>query len=369
MNLISYPPLVHAAFNPAVLELSRQYPTDDKAEIRISYLDISGQSKIATLKREMHNDVVTFDVSPTIKRLFYDKQNNLSSGIFVDSNLVTPYVLGVDDGRTAVSMPLLTINAVVQLGESSNFTTKTGTFLTSFEKIFKYEGYYLDVACLGFNFDVPDPVTIEGDSYIGFGDNLQNIKAPHFCVEIPDNIHSVNLANKYGWEELRNFSNEVITNDQGEPILIRNIPSGYIENILYVENKCTPVNPFYVRWINQVGGWDYWMFSFRQEKSREINNPQTYNIYINNQETAKSTTRLVTLDGIEKITIGATHLTSKEYQAISKIIYSPQIEWFNEKLGKWLVLIIDESQNTEDTYNPTHSVEFTFELPKPQLQF
>lgn len=369
MNLKSYPPLVHTAFNPAILELSRQYPTDDEAKIKISYQNRNGERIYITLKREIYNDIVTFDVSPTIKRLFYDKQQNVSSGIFIDSNLVAPYVLDVAADRVAISMPLLALNAVAQIGEPSNLTSKTGTFLTSFEKIIKYEGYYLDVACLGFNFDVPDPVTVEGDSYIGFGDNLQNVKAPHFCIEIADNVQSVNFTNKFGWEELRSFSNEVITNDQGEPILIRNIPSGYIENILYVENKCTPANPFYVRWINQVGGWDYWMFSFRQEKSREIDNLQSCNTQINNQEIAKTTTRIVTLEGIEKVTIGATHLSSSDYQAISKIIYSPQIEWFNEKLGKWLMLIIDESQNIEDTHSSTHSVEFTFELPKPQLQF
>ncbi|NCA79744.1 MAG: hypothetical protein EOM76_06100, partial [Sphingobacteriia bacterium] len=61
-------------------------------------------------------------------------------------------------------------------------------------------------------------------------------------------------------------------------------------------------------------------------------------------------------------------ITQNQYEQISKLIYSPRIEWYCEDTDKWLTLIVDKSDNKIGTHAPNGECLFTFELPTPQLQ-
>jgi hypothetical protein len=124
-----------------------------------------------------------------------------------------------------------------------------------------------------------------------------------------------------------------------------------------------------VKWVNQQGGIDYWMFSRRQLFKREVSNVEIFSPVVTDSETAKGFSQILGVDGIEKVTVGAENITSNEYESISKLIYSPKIEWFNEKLQKWQTLIIDKGDNDNDTKATLKELDFTFKLPDPQLQF
>ena len=48
---------------------------------------------------------------------------------------------------------------------------------------------------------------------------------------------------------------------------------------LRIQKKPAPEHPFYLRWLNEYGGWDYWMFSCRQKVSRKLTANEYYEPY------------------------------------------------------------------------------------------
>jgi hypothetical protein len=324
MQVTKFPPLIHTAFNPAFFEVQDATATDVD-------IDVNGD----IFNCEFINGAARLNLSNIVKRLFADEVVvSASSGIvfFVDKNLFVRYAV---DG-TGIGGPYFSnaINAVVQIGENSDMTSKQGKFLTNFKRLKKYADFPLSVSALRTEYSTFVEIGSIG-STAGTPNN------PHFCVAIPDNAIYVMVQDEHEAETDNRFVDDF---------------------------PCTD-SPFYVRWINQQGGWDYWMFSFRQFISRNIQNQQTFNPNIDNQETAKGFTELINQDGIEQITVGTSGLNENEYEVISKLIYSPKIEFYDKEKDKWFTLIVDKGENEKDTRMSSNSLEFTFNLPTPQLQF
>ena len=130
------PPLIHAAFNPIIVEVE-----DSLAESVIVSM-IADKSYV--LEKETFNDKAIFDLSPIVRLLFNDTITNGSQNWFVDNNLVVQYtakILGTTYNFTA-------LNAVRQIKESLNLLPLRGTFLTQFERLKFYEGYEAEVTVL-----------------------------------------------------------------------------------------------------------------------------------------------------------------------------------------------------------------------------
>ena len=62
-------------------------------------------------------------------------------------------------------------------------------------------------------------------------------------------------------------------------------------------------------------------------------------------------------------------LQGNDFDAVSSLIYSPEIEWYREDLKKWVQLIVDSSNIEKDTRTGGGNVEITFLLPQIQTQF
>ena len=130
---------------------------------------------------------------------------------------------------------------------------------------------------------------------------------------------------------------------------------------------CIPRNPFYVRWINRYGGWDYWMFSKRQTFEREIKNLQTFNPYISDYSIVDGTTVVIDKTVESKLTIGAEGLTATEWNLLSFIADSVLVQWYNEDSRSWIEIIVEKTKLEMQTDNALHGMEFTIQLPTPQL--
>lgn len=359
MRATKLPAEIHTAFNPVLAVFEKESGDSQEAKISVKMFNISSTDRI---ERDYINNSAQFDLKQSLIRSFPDKVNTLISGVvFDDLNLISRYHIMNTELNVQVGGNFYAVNAVSQIGESSDLRSKRGYFLTSFERVKFYEGYPQTLAAMGF----------AGGSHVRFEDETQTslINAVLFTIQLKPGKRYVAISSELGFDPLADNSDVIITDNQGEIIYVATADGEHEERRMIIENPCVPKNPFYVRWINQQGGWDYWMFSFRQYVSRNVENIQTFEPAIFNQETAKAFIEEFYKEGIEKITIGADGLNENEYEAVSRIIYSPNIQYYDVNTGKWFKLLIDSGENENDTYSSAKSVEFTFLLPKPQIQF
>lgn len=137
------------------------------------------------------------------------------------------------------------------------------------------------------------------------------------------------------------------------------------------EPACTPANPFYIRWINRDGGFEYQMFDQHKAFTDAAGGFVEFSPSFDST-TAASRTREV-LDMTEcKATaaVGLEGLDRATFDRLRGIIYSPRIDHYNEKLERWEGVTLDGNTSVAwDTHGSLGSVEFTFRLKEVQLQF
>ena len=110
------------------------------------------------------------------------------------------------------------------------------------------------------------------------------------------------------------------------------------------------------------------MFGKRQVHNYKTDKQEYYKPFFDNIETINGTTKMFYFEVAESITAGAEQVINDDFEALHKIIYSPKIEWYDEKLSKWIEVLVDDFDMTKDTWNNTQSVQLTFNLPDKQLQ-
>ena len=353
MEITKQPANIHTGFNPVTISM-----TDGTATSETISIEIDGNTY--TKKREFFNEACFFDLSKIITSFFKNiiTVSSLSSKILIDSNLFVDYTYTISEttyNKTA-------LNAVVQIGESSDMTTKKNSFLTKFEKIYLYSGYERLLTAM----------TADNGSFINIdGSELTDSEHPItnriICIKCSGE-NWIGISNKYPSHYLETESSEAITNELGDIITISDPESGYSENRMPIKSTCIPLNPFYVRWINQQGGYDYWMFEYKQTK-KETAKLTTYSKFIENQETATETKVSIYCDSTNQIICGSSGLNENEFSCLKKIKFSPKIEFYDKEKDTWFSTTISDCSTEEDTYSSLQDIEVTFNLADEQTQF
>lgn len=363
MIIRSHPSELHTLYNPCIISVFKELD-ETKAVLYISEsFNIFGSTRVITVEREYFNDVAIFDIRNILKSLFQNSINPILPGpLWKDSNLFVEYSVWFKETHDLVYQATA-VNAVAQIGESSNYSDKRGRFLTAFDRVKKYNGYPVELVVLAFR---------EGNTYIRFdGENFTQVDANVFVLPLPifESSFSVEIGN-YDFDcFLRDNAGRVITGNLGNGIEWTGVSEDYKQFIMPIEEFPMPENPFYIRWINRQGGYDYWMFSYRQYLTRSISNQQTFNQYVENQETADSFEELYDLSANESVRVGTEGLNANDYDCVSKLIYSPRIEHYNPETMKWTRIFVEKGDNELDTRSILNQLEFTFKLPAVQLQF
>jgi hypothetical protein len=128
-----------------------------------------------------------------------------------------------------------------------------------------------------------------------------------------------------------------------------------------------PEHPFYVRWVNALAGWDYWMFDCRYVKKRKIGSRKTVEQYITDMAASSGNKQTIGLEVEEEVTVGASQITENEYECISALLYSTFVQWYDESKGKWIDVLPDGEASFLNG-SPRTDIEITFILPERQLQ-
>lgn len=130
-----------------------------------------------------------------------------------------------------------------------------------------------------------------------------------------------------------------------------------------IECRCVPNNPFYLRWLNRLGGFDHWMFEKRQVYELDQSDVQLYQPYLIDLTTADGTHRLAGKLVEEKVTVGAENLTAEDWRLVSGIISAPLVQWYSEGTKRWVDVIVDKTKGELDNGTTYSGVELSLLLP------
>lgn len=139
-------------------------------------------------------------------------------------------------------------------------------------------------------------------------------------------------------------------------------------HIRYVDTE-VPCNPFYIRWINQKGGWDTYMFEQHKKYTQEVDRGDQY-VLANSRDPYASQTRGELAPEFKNIVqAGAEQLDENDFNLLKGIALSPLVQVYNYQIGVWQRVLVDDTDLTWDTKSPRNTVSYEFQLIDEQTQW
>lgn len=165
------------------------------------------------------------------------------------------------------------------------------------------------------------------------------------------------------------FEDEV--NDGAEYIKLRPSAGEYSDqawNIIFVDTEA-PCNPFYIRWINQKGGWDTYMFEQHKKYTQEVDRGDQY-VLANSRDPYASQTRGELAPEFKNIVqAGAEQLDENDFNLLKGIALSPLVQRYNPSTMAWQRVLVNDTDLTWDTKTPRNTVSYEFQLIDEQTQW
>lgn len=163
-------------------------------------------------------------------------------------------------------------------------------------------------------------------------------------------------------EELTDGADYVIVRNRNLPL---NSDKWHIH---YVDTE-VPCNPFYIRWINQKGGWDTYMFEQHKKYTQEVDRGDQY-VLANSRDPYASQTRSELAPEFKNIVqAGAEQLDENDFNLLKGIALSPLVQVYNYQIGVWQRVLVDDTDLTWDTKAPRNTVSYEFQLIDEQTQW
>ena len=167
------------------------------------------------------------------------------------------------------------------------------------------------------------------------------------------------------------FEDADASEDEADYIKLRPSAGEYSSqawNIIFVYTE-VPCNPFYIRWINQKGGWDTYMFEQHKKYTQEVDRGDQY-VLANSKDPYASQTRGELAPEFKNIVqAGAEQLDENDFNLLKGIALSPLVQRFNDSTGVWQRVLVDDTDLTWDTKTPRNTVSYEFQLIDEQTQW
>lgn len=248
---------------------------------------------------------------------------------------------------TEIQRPM---RSVAQIGESKDmddYEINPIKFLSDFDKIymFQYAGALLPSEL---DFILPSGIAGASDLYVGGTGGQVTIPDASLADEV---YHVKPLV---GWNNTQVFITDNV---------------GTLSELKYAKLYLINENPFFVRWLNQRGAFDYWCFQKRQTDERQGSEMKTIRSYIENPETATGTHTKIDMSAARKMIAGATNLTYNQWDVISWLQYSPLVEYYDIATATWIKVIVEPTKLDYLTDKPAGKLEFSFVFPELILQY
>lgn len=167
------------------------------------------------------------------------------------------------------------------------------------------------------------------------------------------------------------FEDADASEDEADYVKLRPSAGGYSSqawNIIFVYTE-VPCNPFYIRWINQKGGWDTYMFEQHKKYTQEVDRGDQY-VLANSGDPYASQTRGELAPEFKNIVqAGAEQLDENDFNLLKGIALSPLVQRFNDSIGIWQRVLVNDTDLTWDTKTPRNTVSYEFQLIDEQTQW
>lgn len=138
--------------------------------------------------------------------------------------------------------------------------------------------------------------------------------------------------------------------------------------IIFVNTE-VPCNPFYIRWINQKGGWDTYMFEQHKKYTQEVDRGDQY-VLANSRDPYASQTRGELAPEFKNIVqAGAEQLDENDFNLLKGIALSPLVQRYNYSVRAWQRVLVNDTDLTWDTKTPRNTVSYEFQLIDEQTQW
>lgn len=138
--------------------------------------------------------------------------------------------------------------------------------------------------------------------------------------------------------------------------------------IIFVDTE-VPCNPFYIRWINQKGGWDTYMFEQHKKYTQEVDRGDQY-VLANSRGPYASQTRGELAPEFKNIVqAGAEQLDENDFNLLKGIALSPLVQRYNYSVKAWQRVLVNDTDLTWDTKTPRNTVSYEFQLIDEQTQW
>lgn len=139
-------------------------------------------------------------------------------------------------------------------------------------------------------------------------------------------------------------------------------------NIIFIDTE-KPCNPFYIRWINQKGGWDTYMFEQHKKYTQEVDRGDQY-VLANSRDPYASQTRGELAPEFKNIVqAGAEQLDENDFNLLKGIALSPLVQRYNFPIKAWQRVLVNDTDLTWDTKTPRNTVSYEFQLIDEQTQW
>lgn len=149
----------------------------------------------------------------------------------------------------------------------------------------------------------------------------------------------------------------------------RNLPTNSDRWHIYYVDAEVPCNPFYIRWINQKGGWDTYMFEQHKKYTQEVDRGDQY-VLVNSRDPYVSQTRGELAPEFKNIVqVGAEQLDENDFNLLKGVALSPLVQVYNYQIEVWQRVLVDDTDLTWDTKAPRNTVSYEFQLIDEQTQW
>lgn len=139
-------------------------------------------------------------------------------------------------------------------------------------------------------------------------------------------------------------------------------------NIIFIDTE-KPCNPFYIRWINQKGGWDTYMFEQHKKYTQEVDRGDQY-VLANPRDPYASQTRGELAPEFKNIVqAGAEQLDENDFNLLKGIALSPLVQRYDPSITAWQRVLVNDTDLTWDTKTPRNTVSYEFQLIDEQTQW
>lgn len=139
-------------------------------------------------------------------------------------------------------------------------------------------------------------------------------------------------------------------------------------NIIFVNTE-VPCNPFYIRWINQKGGWDTYMFEQHKKYTQEVDRGDQYVLANSGGPYASQTRGELAPEFKNIVQAGAEQLDENDFNLLKGIALSPFVQRYNYSVKVWQRVLVNDTNLTWDTKTPRNTVSYEFQLIDEQTQW